>query len=48
MYTNRREFLKAAAALLAAAAAQQGRFAYAVESDLQRIADARGWTCVAQ
>ena len=40
MYTNRREFLKAAAALLAAAAAQQGRFAYAGEADLQRIADA--------
>jgi CubicO group peptidase (beta-lactamase class C family) len=40
MYTNRREFLKAAAALLAAAAAQQGRFAYAGEADLQRIANA--------
>jgi hypothetical protein len=32
--------LEAAAALLAAAAAQQGRFAYAGEADLQRIADA--------
>src|SRR5882672_2969085 len=40
MYTNRREFLKAAAALLAAVAAQHGRFAYAGETDLQAIADA--------
>lgn len=40
MVTIRRECLKAAAALLAAAAAQQGRFAYAGEADLQRIADA--------
>jgi methyl acetate hydrolase len=40
MFTNRREFMKAAAALLAAAAAQQGRFAYAGESDLKQIVDA--------
>jgi CubicO group peptidase (beta-lactamase class C family) len=40
MFTNRREFMKAAAALLAAAAAQQGRFAYAGDADLKQVADA--------
>ena len=39
MAKYRREFLKAAA-LVAAAAAQQGRFAYAGQSDLKKSADA--------